>query len=104
MFEQSYVTPYMIWANYDVAGNDQVSQRRDLGISSLSALLNYAIGAPMSDWQKAQIDIMREVPIINGFGYQTIDGTWHVLNDDADINAAVRDLEWIQYLEYASKI
>lgn len=104
VFEQSYATPYMIWANYDVAGNDQVSQRRDLGISSLSALLNYAIGAPMSDWQKAQIDIMREIPIINGFGYKTIDGTWHVLNDDVEINAAVRELEWIQYLEYASKI
>lgn len=104
VFERAYSTPYMIWANYDVAGNDQVSQRRDLGLSSLAALLNYTIGAPMSDWQMAQMDIMREVPIINGFGYQTADGAWHVLGDDSDTAAAVRDLEWIQYLEYASKI
>lgn len=94
----------MIWANYDVAGNDQVSQRRDLGISSLAALLNFSIGAPMTDWQMAQVDIMQEAPIINGFGYQTVDGIWHLLGDDPDASEAVRDLEWIQYLEYASKI
>lgn len=103
-FEQLYSTPYMIWANYDVAGNDQISERRDLGISSLGALLNHAIGAPMSDWQMAQMDIMEEIPIINGFGYQTADGAWHQLGDEADTSSAVRDLEWIQYLEYASKI
>lgn len=101
---QMYSTPYMIWANYDVAGNDQTSQRRDLGISSLAALLNYSIGAPLSDWQMAQMDIMQEVPVINGYGYQTADGAWHLLGDDSDASTVVRDLEWIQYLEYASKI
>ena len=42
------------------------------------------------------------MPIINGYAYQTPDGTWHELG--GDVVDAVRDIEWIQYLEYASKL
>ena len=50
-----YQTPYMIWANYDVAGNDQVSERLDIGINSLAAVMLDAIGAPMTDcrWHRS---------------------------------------------------
>lgn len=97
-----YQTPYMIWANYDVAGNDQVSERLDMGINSLAAVMLDAIGAPMTDWQMAQVALLREVPVINGYAYQTPDGRWHELG--GDVAGAVRDIEWIQYLEYASKL
>lgn len=97
-----YQTPYMIWANYDVAGNDQVSERIDMGINSLAAVMLDAIGAPMTDWQMAQVALLREVPVINGYAYQTPDGQWHELG--GDVADAVRDIEWIQYLEYASKL
>ena len=97
-----YQTPYMIWANYDVAGNDQVSERLDMGINSLAAVMLDSIGAPMTDWQMAQVALLQEVPAINGYAYQTPDGRWHELG--GDVADAVRDIEWIQYLEYASKL
>lgn len=97
-----YQTPYMIWANYDVAGNDQVSERLDMGINSLAAVMLDSIGAPMTDWQMAQVALLQEVPVINGYAYQTPDGGWHELG--GDVADAVRDIEWIQYLEYASKL
>ena len=101
-YERTYQIPYLIWANYDVAGNDQTSEHLDMGINSLAAVLLDAIGAPMTDWQMAQIALLQEVPIINGYAYQTPDGTWHELG--GDVVDAVRDIEWIQYLEYASKL
>lgn len=101
-YVRTYQIPYLIWANYDVAGNDQTSERLDMGINSLAAVLLDAIGAPMTDWQMAQIALLQEVPIINGYAYQTPDGTWHELG--GDVVDAVRDIEWIQYLEYASKL
>lgn len=97
-----YQIPYLIWANYDVAGNDQVSERLDMGINSLAAVMLDSIGAPMTDWQMAQVALLQEVPVINGYAYQTPDGRWHELG--GDVADAVRDIEWIQYLEYASKL
>lgn len=102
--ERIYQTPYLIWANYDVAGNDQVSEHRDLGLNALSALMLQAIGAPLTDMQKATLSTMDEVPIYNSFGYQTSDGMWHLLDGATETANAVRDLEWIQHLEGSSKL
>lgn len=104
-FERVYMTPYVIWANYDVAGNDQVSERKDVGLNSLQSLLFDAIGAPMTQRQKAVLGIMQDVSILNGFGYfATEDNAWHVLEAENNQSKAVEDLRWIQYLEYAEKI
>lgn len=100
--EQQYQTPYLIWANYDVAGNDQVSERRDMGIYTLSSLMKYAIGAPLTDLQCATLDVMQQVPILNGFGYQTADGTWHEF--DAQLDQSARDLEWMVYLKETGRL
>lgn len=103
-FERMYQVPYFIWANYNVAGNDQASERLDVGINSLAAVTLNSIGAPLTDWQMAQLVLREDVPVLNGFGYQTSDGAWHSLEGEQDWARAVRDLEWIQYLEYASNI
>lgn len=73
-----------------------------MGINSLAAVMLDSIGAPMTDWQMAQVALLQEVPVINGYAYQTPDGRWHELG--GDVADAVRDIEWIQYLEYASKL
>lgn len=103
-FERMYQVPYFIWANYDVAGNGQTSERLDMGINSLAAVTLNSIGAPLTDWQMAQLVLREDVPVLNGFGYQTSDGVWHSLEGGESWVQAVRDLERIQYMEYASNI
>ncbi|HIY79437.1 MAG TPA: LTA synthase family protein, partial [Candidatus Olsenella excrementavium] len=36
--QRVYQVPYLIWANYDVAGNSQTSERADMGINDLAAV------------------------------------------------------------------
>lgn len=103
-YERSYCTTYMIWANYDVAGNEQVSERRDIGLFSLQSVLLDSIGAPLSDQQMATLGFLDQVPIMNVIGYRTSDGAWHSLEDEESWDRAVRDLEWIQYLEFGRKL
>ena len=103
--QRVYQVPYLIWANYDVAGNSQTSERADMGINDLAAVTLNAVGAPLTDWQKASLELREEVPVLNGYGYRTSDGAWHPLTgDEGDLTDAVRDIEWLQYLEYASKL
>ena len=101
--ERIYTTQYFIWANYDIAGNDQVSTRDDLSTSTLGAKLMEVIGAPMTNYQKASLAARGEVPAINSVGYRGADGLWHDLTAD-DRSKTVDDLEWLQYLNLGSKV
>ena len=56
---RTHQTPYFIWANYDVAGNDQTSQQRDMGLNSLGATLLDIIGAPMTDFKSQRLAFVR---------------------------------------------
>lgn len=102
--QRVYQVPYLVWANYDVAGNSQTSERMDMGINDLAAVTLNAVGAPLTDWQKASLELRKEVPVLNGYEYKTSDGTWHSLSDDGKLTDVVRDIEWLQYLEYTSKL
>ena len=101
--ERIYTTTYAIWANYDIAGNDQVSLRDDLSTNALGAKLIEIIGAPLTDYQKATLAVRSEVPAINSVGYRGADGLWRDLAAE-DRLPAVDDLEWLQYLNLGSKV
>lgn len=101
--ERTHKTPYFIWANYDLAGSDQISSLSDCGLNGLAARLLHAIGAPLSDYQKAEMVAMQEVPVMNGAGYRRADGVWCTY-DDRNRTRVVNELENIQYLELGSKL
>lgn len=93
--ERLWQTDYIIWANYDVAGNDQTSQVDDLSSNYLAAKLMQLIGAPMTNYEKAQIVIRRDLPAINATGYENRNGVWElataVVDEAADEAAKSAD-------------
>lgn len=98
--ERLYQTSYIIWANYDVAGNDQVSEVRDLAASSLGSMLMQQIGAPLSDYQKAHVELWQALPIQNVVGYLDPQGTWHLSGEDSGLeetDEARADSRTLQY-------
>ena len=108
--ERLYQTEYVIWANYDIEGRAQESDEVDLSTNYLGATLMELIGAPMSDYQKAQMALRAEMPAINSVGFEDTDGVWH-LTESADDDAtaqpeayaaalkARQDLAMMQYLK-----
>ena len=105
--ERQYETCYFIWANYDVAGNDQVSENQSISANYLGAVLCELIGAPLTDYQKAQLVIMEYLPIINATGFADSSLTFYLANatidEDTATAAAVRALEAkedLQTLQY----
>lgn len=100
---RAYQTTYCVWANYDVEGNAQVAERRDAGVSSLAARMVEAIGAPLTDFQKAQLVACETIPSLSSVGATLADGTLVPLGSD-EMPAAYDDLASITYLEFASKM
>ena len=101
---RTHETTYFVWANYDVAGSAQVSEGQSTSPAYLAALMAEAIGAPLSDYQKALLVAREEMPCLSLVGAQGADGTWYELEDADALGAAYDDLASISYLEFASKL
>ena len=104
--ERLWQTKYVIWANYDLAGSSQTSETQDVSSNFLGALMMDLIGAPLTDYQKAQLALRSEMPAINATGYEDKDGTWYLTGTSGDglsaagvaATEARRNLSKMQYL------
>lgn len=115
---RSYQTSYVIWANYDVVGNGQTSQAMDTSVNYLGALMNQMIGAPLTDYQKAELSLRETLPGVTLNGYRDASGAWHAPTKgdegdaatDAEESCATEaarayDLfERLEYYEFGSRV
>lgn len=98
--ERIWQTRYVVWANYDVAGNAQTSETLDTSIDNVGALALNAIGAPLTAYQRARLQNRKNMPSINVVGKQDANGTWHVPeaeNMPSKLHEADDRLERMQY-------
>ena len=102
--QRQYQTPYIVWANYDVAGCDQLSTWRETDPSLLAAQTLHLIGAPLSEYQKAQIVLSEQVPAVHAVGYLGADGLRYALEADGPFTGALRQLEQIQYYNFMRRV
>ncbi len=111
--QRVYRTPYLVWANYDVAGAQRYTQEGETCTAYLSALFEDGVGVPMSDYQKAQLVASQTVPSINLYGFSDAEGNEYLFDDanlgasdgeasaDSEQNAPQECLETIDLLERA---
>ena len=82
--ERLWQTSYIIWANYDVAGNSQTSHEEDLSSNYLSSELMKLIGAPLTDYQKAHLTLRQSLPALNSVGYEDSQSRWLLSSSKSD--------------------
>ena len=73
---RTYLTDYLVWANYDVAGSEGM-RVEDASASTLAAVALEAVGAPLTQVQKALLATRGDLPLRNLFAYRDADGAWH---------------------------
>lgn len=82
--ERLWQTDYLIWANYDVAGSEQTSEEVALSANYLGTVMMDLIGAPLTDYQKACLQIMQNLPAINSTGFATRQQDWYLKGTEID--------------------
>lgn len=82
--ERLWQTSYIIWANYDVAGNSQTSHEEDLSSNYLSSELMKLIGAPLTDYQKTHLTLRQSLPALNSVGYEDSQDRWLLSSSKSD--------------------
>ena len=94
-----------MWANYDVAGNNQANVDDYTSPAYLAAMTLNAVGAPLSDYQKAELVARKTMPAINAFGYLGTNGKWYETDDkDSPMSGLATELDDITYLRFARKL
>lgn len=101
--QQRFETPYMIWANYDLGlGETDGEVAGDTSLNYLAARVCYAANLPLTDQQKAILQLGEDLPAVNLNGYLDASGAWHWMGDSADAGSAAADALYdLSVLQYA---
>lgn len=98
-----FQTDYVIWANYDVAGTAQEGTVDDCGADMLGTRTLDLVGAPLEDFQSAQIAAHQRLQIVSGIGYQGTNGRWYVPGMEPSLDAVYHDMSLMDFLRFGSK-
>ena len=90
--QQRYITPYMIWSNYDT-GVEQM--QKDMSLNYLGANLLDIMGYRTS-YTNYLLNLETEIPVMNAVGYQTKDDVWHGWEEE---NNLINEYKIVQYYE-----
>ena len=73
-----YITPFIIWANYDIPEEDGVN----ISLNYLGVLLQDAAGVEMSPYFKYLQDQMKKYPVITSYVYMDAEGNRYAWKGD----------------------
>lgn len=96
---RKHESTYAVWTNYEVAGAEAGAPRMT-DSSQLAAQVLYALGAPLTDRQKAVLVLGQEVAGVSLAGYTGADGLGYALGVESPFGGAVNTMQEIQYLEF----
>ena len=75
--QKMYITPFMIWANYDI----EEKTLDTISLNYLSSILMETADLPMTAYQKYLAELYKTLPIITTVGYEDTEGNWYRIAD-----------------------
>ena len=99
--KQKYITPYIIWSNYDVYStpDTESTKQTDMSLNYLGANLLGLLGISTS-YSQYLLSLQQQIPIVNSVGYQDNLGEWFSLEIE---NPALTEYQSVQYYELFGK-
>lgn len=91
--QQQYVTPYIIWTNYDI----QEKSNNDLSVNYLQTTLLQTLGLKTTAYDQYQQSLKDTLPVLSIKGVKTSDGDYLTLEDGQKYNAGVQDYQQVLY-------
>ena len=91
--DRQYVTPLIIWTNYDI------EERQINGISAnyLGSLILELANLEMTPYNEFLLSTWKEVPVLGKNGFYLADGGYRAWNDKEEIPAALKSYQMLEY-------
>jgi hypothetical protein len=77
---------------------------RDTSCDALASIMLDTIGAPVSEYQEAQLAVNQEIHATNLHGYLGADGTWYTPDSESPYRGTYEDMALVEYLNFAEKL
>lgn len=95
IIEKKYITPYIIWANYDFDYTNY--DVKDISVNYLSSLLLDIAGLPKTPYLHFMDELRKEIPIITGNGYMDKNNTYHSFDEENEYSYLLEEYHYLQY-------
>ena len=91
--EKKYITPFIIWANYDI---DEY-EIKDISANYLSSLVFDVAELQKTPYLEFLTQLRQEIPVITGNGYMSKDGEYHELDEINEYSELINEYRMVQY-------
>lgn len=94
--ENKYITPFMIWANYDIE-EEKYSNLTDISTNYLSSLILDVANIQKTPYLQFLDELRKEIPIITGNGYMDKEGIYHDFSEKTVYSKLIENYHYLQF-------
>lgn len=94
--ENKYITPFMIWANYDI-DEEKYAGVTDISTNYLSSLILDVANIQKTPYLHFLDQLREEIPIITGNGYMDKKGNYHDFSEETEYTKLIDEYHYLQF-------
>lgn len=94
--ENKYITPFMIWANYDI-NEENYSDVTDISTNYLASLILDVANIQKTPYLHFLDELRKEIPIITGNGYMDKTGIYHEFSEENEYTKLIDEYHYLQF-------
>ncbi len=94
--EKKYITPFIIWANYDI-DTEKYKDITDISANYLASLLLDVANLQKTPYLEFLDELRAEIPIITGNGYMDKTGLYHDFSEQTDYSELIENYHYLQF-------
>lgn len=94
--ERKYITPYLIWTNYDIV-EENYEHITDISANYLASLVLDVANIQKTPYLQFLDELREEIPIITGNGYMDKDGIYHDFSEETEYNTLIDNYHYLQF-------
>ena len=94
--ERKYITPFMIWANYDIE-TQKYKDLKDLSVNYLSSVVLDVANIQKTPYLQFLDELREEIPIITGNGYMDKEGLYHDFSEETEYTELIENYHFLQF-------
>ena len=94
--ERKYITPFLIWANYDIP-EENYENITDISANYLASLVLDVANIQKTPYLQFLDELRKEIPIITGNGYMDKNGIYHDFSEQTEYTKLIDDYHYLQF-------
>lgn len=94
--ERKYITPFLIWANYDI-DTEKYSSITDMSANYLASLVLDIANIQKTPYLQFLDELRTEIPIITGNGYMDKTGIYHDFSEETEYSDLIENYRYLQF-------